>query len=157
MRRAGRAPPRRGIQGPSSPSWSSWPGASWSESPCHQISRRWLLSARFSPPRWRRRLWPHEAVEGAALALGRAARTALAYEDPRHSLHDRDRRTVVDQACRRHRSPDPLIDDGDHLKDARALYERLDSVADLHRGRRLGWRAVHADVAAPATRRRGSA
>src|SRR6266849_9636349 len=85
------------------------------------------------------RLWPHEPVEGPALALGRASRAALAYEDPRHSLHDRSGRTVVDQACRRHRSPDPLIDDGDHLKDARALDERLDAVAGLHRGRRLGW------------------
>src|SRR5439155_1588823 len=90
------------------------------------------------------RLEAGRLLEGAALALGRAACAALADEDAWHPLHHRDGRTVVDQACRRHGSADPLVDDRDHLEDARAFHEGLDTVADLHRGRRFGRGAVHA-------------
>src|SRR6266508_6892809 len=102
-------------------------------------------SSRGSPDRWRSfrssgaerspSLWPPEAVELAALALGRAPRTGLADEHPRLPPDDRDRRAVVDQARCGHRGTDALVDDGRHLEDALALSERLDAVADLDRRR----------------------
>src|SRR5687768_16885264 len=91
-----------------------------------------------------------EAVELAAFALGRAARAGLADSDTWQPLHHGNRRAVVNEACRRDGGPDPLIDDGDHLEDALALHECFDAIADLHRRRRLGRGAVHADMAATA-------
>src|SRR6266699_6550873 len=82
-------------------------------------------------------LWPHQAVEGATIALGRAAAAGLPNEDARQSLDHRDGRTVVDEAGRRHRGADPLIDEAHNFEDARALRERLDAVTDLHRRRRF--------------------
>ena len=61
---------------------------------------------------------------------------------------------MIDQALRRHRRPDPLLDDGRHLEDARTPDERVDTVADLYLRRRFGRRAVHANVAAAAGGRR---
>jgi len=61
---------------------------------------------------------------------------------------------VVDQALRRRGRADPLLDDGHYLEDAGTPDERVDAVADLHLRRRLGRRAVHADVPAAAGGRR---
>src|SRR5207302_5849871 len=61
---------------------------------------------------------------------------------------------VIDHAPRRHRRPDPLLNDRRHLEDARPPDERVDTVADLHLRRRLGRRAIHANVAAAAGGRR---
>lgn len=96
------------------------------------------------------RLWPLQAVELAALTLGRAAGAALANEHPWLPLDHWDRRAVVDQALRRDCCADPLIDDDRHLDGALALDERLDTVADLHRRRRFGRGPVHANMTAPA-------
>src|SRR3989442_304523 len=76
------------------------------------------------------RLWPPELIEFAALALRGAARAALADEHAWLSLDHRDRRAVIDQACRRHWGPDPLVDDDRHLENADALHEHLDPLAD---------------------------
>ena len=61
---------------------------------------------------------------------------------------------MIDHALRRHRRPDALLDDGRHLEDARTADECVDAVADLHLRRRLGRRAVYANVA-PAAGGRG--
>src|SRR5688572_694286 len=96
-----------------------------------------------------------EAIELAAFAFGRAARAGLADSDPWQALHHRNGWAVVDEARGGDRGPDPLVDNGDHLEDAFAFDERLDAVADLHRRRRLGRDAVHADMAATARGCRG--
>src|SRR5436309_13144104 len=90
--------------------------------------------------------WPSEAIELAALPLGRAAGATLASEHRRQPLHDRGRRAVIDEASRRDRRPDTLVDDRHDLEDALALDECLDTVAGLHRRRGFGCDAVHADV-----------
>jgi hypothetical protein len=95
-----------------------------------------------------------EAIQLAALALRRPAAPGLSHGDTRLSLDDRNGRTVVDHALRRDGCPDSLLDDGHDLKNARTPDERVDAVADLHLRRRLGRRAVHADVPAAAGGRR---
>src|SRR5687767_12340740 len=96
-----------------------------------------------------------EAIELAAFAFGRAARAGLADSDPWQALHHRNGWAVVDEARGGDRGPDPLVDNGDHLEDAFAFDERLDAVADLHRRRRLGRDAIHANMAATARGCRG--
>jgi hypothetical protein len=95
-----------------------------------------------------------EAIQLAALALRRPAAPGLSHGDARPSLDDRHRRAVVDHALCRDGCPDSLLDDGHDLKNARTPDERVDAVADLHLRRRLGRRAVHADVPAAAGGRR---
>src|SRR6266550_789010 len=97
---------------------------------------------------------PAKAIELAALALRRTAAPGLAYGDAGLSLDHRRGWAVIDHALRRHRRPDPLLDDGRHLEDARTPDERVDPVAHLHLRRRFGRRAVHANVAAAARGRR---
>ena len=61
---------------------------------------------------------------------------------------------MVDQARRRYRGPDPLVDGDHHLEDALALHERLYAVADLDLRRGLRCATIYADVSAPACGRR---
>jgi hypothetical protein len=95
-----------------------------------------------------------EAIELAALTLCRAAAAGLSNGYAWLSLDHRHGRAVVDQALRRRGRSHPLLDDGHYLEDAGAADERVDAVADLHLRRRLGRRAVHADVPAAAGGRR---
>src|SRR5947207_5856438 len=81
---------------------------------------------------------PSEAIELAPLALGRAAGATLAGEHRRHALDDRRRRAVIDEAPRRHRRPDTLVDDRHDLEEPLALDECLDAVADPDRRRGFG-------------------
>ena len=94
--------------------------------------------------------FPAKAIELAALALCRTAAAGLSYGYAWLSLYDRRGWAVIDHALRRHRRADPLLDDGRHLEGARTPDECVDPVADLHLRRRLGRRAVHANVAATA-------
>src|SRR5437773_11422167 len=98
--------------------------------------------------------FPAKAIELAALALCRTAAAGLADGYAWLSLYDRRGWAVIDHALRRHRRPDPLLDDGRHLEDARTPHECVDTVAYLHLRRGLGRRAVHANVAAAAGGRR---
>src|SRR5437762_9293239 len=97
---------------------------------------------------------PAKAIEFAALALCRTAAAGLAYGYARLSLDHGRGWAVIDHALRRHRRSDPFLDDGRHLEDARPPDERVDAVAHLYLRRRLGRRAVHANVAAAAGGRR---
>src|SRR3981081_2412747 len=100
------------------------------------------------------RLRSPEAVELAPLAFGRTATAGFAPGHAWLSFHDRGGRAVIDEARRRRRGPDALVDDGRHLEDALSFHERLHAVTDLHRRRRLGRVTVHADVATAACGRR---
>jgi hypothetical protein len=95
-----------------------------------------------------------EAIELAALPLRRAAATGLSYGDARLTLDHRRGWAVVDQAFRRDRRTDPLLDDGRDLENAGAANKSVDAVADLHQSRRLGRAAVHSHVPAAARGRR---
>jgi hypothetical protein len=97
---------------------------------------------------------PAKAIELAALALRRPTAAGLAYGYAWLSLDHWRGWAVIDYALRRHRRSHPLLDDGRHLEDARTPDERVDTVADLHLCRRLGRRAIHANVAAAAGGRR---
>jgi len=98
--------------------------------------------------------FPAEAIDFSALALGRAATAGLSNGYAWLSLDHRRGWAVIDHALRRHRRPDPLLDDGRHLEDARTSDERVDAVAHLHLRRGFGRPTVHANVAAAARGRR---
>ena len=100
-------------------------------------------------------LWPLEAIERAAFALRRAPAAGFPHEYARLPLHHRRRRTVVDQALRRGWRPNPFLDDGRHLENARAPDVGVDTVADLHLGRCFRRRAVDTNVPAAAGGCRG--
>ena len=77
-------------------------------------------------------LWPLQAIERAALTLRRAPAAGLPHEHAWQPLHDRHRRTGIDQALRGRWRPDPFLDDGHHLENARAPNVGVDAVTDLH-------------------------
>jgi hypothetical protein len=90
-----------------------------------------------------------EAVELAAILLGRTAGAAPAAEQWRHvGLARGWRRAGVDHALGGDRCADPLVDQPDDLQHAPAIADAgLDAVADVHRGGRLDRSAVDGDVA----------
>ena len=95
-----------------------------------------------------------QPIELAALALRRAAATGLSNRDAWLTLDHRRGRAVVDEAFRGDRRAYSLLDDRHDLEDAGAANERVDTVADLHLGRRLGRTTVHSHMAASAGGRR---
>lgn len=95
-----------------------------------------------------------KAIELAAFTFGRAAAAGFSHGYAWLSLDHGHRRAVVDQALRGDGRPDSLLNDGHHFQNAGPSDERVDAVAHLHLRRRLGRRAVHADVPAAAGGRR---
>ena len=94
---------------------------------------------------------PPETVDLPALLLRRPARAGRA--QPQRLHPGRRWWTVVDEALRRDRGSDSLVEERHDLEDSLAPGEGLDPVADLHRRRRFRSHAIHAHM--PAATRRG--
>jgi hypothetical protein len=97
-------------------------------------------------------VWATELIHLAAVALGRAARAAIANCEQRMSFVALGRsRAVVVEAIGGDCGADTLRDRPADLHDSFALVDpRFDTIADLHHRCRLGNLAVDLDVPAPA-------